>query len=92
MMPDMADPGGGKPFLLVAKQVGKGYKPGSEISRVQHTTVYTAFCQCDGVACQLDRIYNHLGAGRLLMPLWGVILIMSICVGRPMLTVGGAVS
>lgn len=49
-MPDMADPGamtGGKPFFLVAKQVGKVYKPGSETSRVQHTTVDTAFCQCD---------------------------------------------
>lgn len=71
-IPDVTDRGvvaGGKPFLLVAKQVGQGCKPGSETSRAQHTTVYTAFCQCNGVDCQLDRIYNRLRAGQLVMPL-----------------------
>lgn len=42
-MPDAADPGavaGGKPFLLVAEQVRKGYKSDSETSSVQHSPVY----------------------------------------------------
>lgn len=54
-MPDTADPGavaGGKPFLLVAEQVGKGT---SLIQRLAVSSTaqstYTAFFQCDGVDC-----------------------------------------
>lgn len=98
MMPDMADPGAvarEKPSLLVAKQLRKGCESASGPSQVQHVKftqhfVHVMVLIVNSTESIITRKVSFWAC--LLGVCVCVILIMSICVGRPVLIVGGAIS
>lgn len=98
MTADIADPGveaEEKPSLLVAKQLGKRYQPAPGPSRVWHTkfTLYIFSVMVLVVSFSLTESIITWEVGFWACLLWGIILIMmSICAGRPILIVCGAIS
>lgn len=95
MTPDMADPGveaGEKPSLLVAKQLGKRCKPALGPSRVWRTKFTQYIFSVVVLVVSLTESIITWEVGFWAYLLRGVILILSICAGRPILIVAGTVS
>lgn len=96
MPADTADPGveaGEKPPLLVAKQLGKRCKPAPGSSRVWHTKFSQYIFSAVVLVVSLTESIITWEVGFWACLLRGVILIMmSVCAGRPILVVGGAIS